>query len=194
MRFPLAILLSALLAGTAAAGSIQGACDARFLGTSTLHDFSGTVRSRAFAAAVTRDAAGRIVLPSVEVEFPVAGMRTGNDTRDEAMREMFHSEQHPVVRAAVRDVDAEALRERMRADRAGRTPLPVFLSIRGVEREIQAVAGNWKEEGERFSFDVEFPVSLRDFGLKAPSVLGIIRVGDRVDVKGSVAGTVRETP
>jgi hypothetical protein len=194
LKYRLAALLLALLAGSAVAGSIQGTCDVLFLATSTLHDFSGTARSRPFTAPLAADGAGKAVLPALVLEFPVADMRTGNDSRDGKMREMFQADRHPVIRAVARDVDAESLRERMRKDRNGKVPLPVFLDIRGMERKIQATAGNWKETGEQFSFDVEFPVSLREFGLAPPSVLGIIRVADRVDVKGNVTGTVRGSP
>ena len=194
MRYRLAIFLLVLLAGSAFAGNIQGTCDVRFLGTSTLHDFTGTVGSRPFSAPLSKDAAGKWVLPSVEMHFPVADMKTGNDSRDEKMREMFQSDRHPVIRAVARDVDAEALREQLRKDREGKVPLPVTLVIRGVERMVQATAFHWKEEGERYSFDVEFPVSLKEFELKAPSVLGLIRVGDRVIVKGTFALTVQRTP
>lgn len=194
MRCRLAIVLLALLAGHSIAGNIQGTCDVRFLGTSTLHDFSGTVTSRPFAAPVSRDAAGNPVVPRVELEFPVEGMRTGNDSRDEKMREMFLSDRHPVVRAVARDVDAGKFRERMRKDPGGKTPLEVTLVIRGVERKIPASAGNWREEGGRSAFDVEFPVSLKEFELKPPSVLGIIRVADRVDVKGTVHLIIQDAP
>jgi len=186
-----AILL--FLATAAAAGEIRGTCDVRFLGTSTLHDFSGTVRSRPFAAPLSKDAAGKQVLPSVEVEFPVAEMKTGNDSRDGKMREMFESDRHPVIRAVARDVEADKARERMRMDPGEKIPLEVTLAIRGVERKVQATAGNWKEDGDRVAFDVEFPVSLGEFGLKAPTVFGFIRVGDRVVVKGTLALTVQGT-
>jgi hypothetical protein len=188
-------VLLALLAGTAAAGSgIQGTCDVRFRASSTLHDFSGSARSRPFAAPIAKNGEGKETLPAVELEFPVADMRTGNDSRDGKMREMFQADRYPVIRAAARDLDADSLRERMRKERGGTVPLTVFLAIRGMERKIQATAGNWKEERERFSFDVEFPVSLREFGLEPPSVLGIIRVADRVDVKGSITVTVQGAP
>jgi hypothetical protein len=190
----MATVILLLLAATAAAGEIRGTCDVRFLGTSTLHDFSGTVRSKPFTAPLSVDVAGKSILPSVEVEFPVAEMRTGNDSRDQKMREMFQSDRHPLIRAVARDVDADKVRDRLRKDPGGKTPLEVTLVIRGVERKVQATAGNWKEEGDRVSFEVEFPASLREFDLKAPSVLGLIRVGDRVVVKGTFALTVQGTP
>ena len=110
------------------------------------------------------------------------------------MREMFQADRYPVIRAAARDVDADEVRQRMRDDPGRTTPLEILLVIRGVERKVQASAGNWKEEGDRVAFDVEFPVSLREFDLKPPSLLGLFRVGNRVVVKGALAFTVHRTP
>ncbi|MBI5906227.1 MAG: YceI family protein [Deltaproteobacteria bacterium] len=191
MRCRIAFLLVAMLAGPAFADDIQGNCDVRFLATSTLHDFTGTARSRPFTAPLSMDAAGRRSIPIVEVLFPVSEIRTGNASRDVKMREMFQADRYPVIRAVGRDVDAETFRDRMRKDSGGKTPIEATLVIRDVERKVRAEAGNWREEGDRISFDVEFPLSLKEFGLKPPSVLGFIRVGDRIVVKGTVALTVR---
>jgi len=190
----MACLLFLLLAAPALAEDLQGSCNVRFEATSTLHDFTGTARSRTIAAPIARNAAGRRVIPSVEVVFPVADMRTGNESRDAKMREMFEADRHPLIRAVGRDVDAETFRERMRKDPGGKTPVDATLVIRDVERKVRAAAGNWKEEGGRIAFDVEFPLSLKEFGLKAPTVLGFIRVGDRVVVKGTFTLTVSGTP
>ena len=45
---------------------------------------------------------------------------------------------------------------------------------------IHATATNFREEGNRVDFDIEFPVSLKDFGLKAPLFLVVFRVRDKV--------------
>ena len=82
-------------ANAPASATIRGACDVAFLATSTLHDVSGSARCLPFAAVLARDAAGRQVIPSVEVEVPVAGMDTRNRSRDVQMREMFLSERFP---------------------------------------------------------------------------------------------------
>ena len=78
--------------------------------------------------------------------------------------------------------------------REGKAPLDLLLRIREVERKIRAVAGNLMESGDRVTFDIEFPVSLGEFDLKAPSVLGIIRVGDKVSVKATFTLTVSRSP
>ena len=175
-------------------GTIRGACDVAFLVTSTLHDVPGSARCLPFAAVLARDAAGRQVIPSVEVEVPVAGMDTRNKSRDGQMREMFRSERFPRIHAAAHDVDVERLRVETGKGREGIASIDLLLRIRDVERKVRATASNLKESGERVTFDLEFPVSLGEFDLKAPSVLGIIRVGDKVPVKATFTLTVSRSP
>ena len=181
-------------ADTAVSGTIQGVCEVAFLVTSTLHDVPGYARCLPFAAVLARDAAGRQVIPVVEVEVPVAGMDTRNRSRDGQMREMFRSERFPRIRAAAHDVDVERLRVGIGKGREGNASIDLLLRIRDVERVVRATASNLKESGGRITFDLEFPVSLGEFDLKAPSVLGIVRVGDKVSVKTTFALTVSRSP
>ena len=174
--------------------AIRGVCDVAFLITSTLHDVPGSARCMPFAAVLARDAAGRQVIPSVEVEVPVAGMDTLNKSRDVQMREMFRSERFPRIHAAAHDVDVERLRVETGKGREGIASIDLLLRIRDTERKVRAAASNLKESGERVTFDLEFPVSLGEFDLKAPSVLGIIRVGDKVSVKANFTLTVIRSP
>ncbi|HEY6097579.1 MAG TPA: YceI family protein [Candidatus Deferrimicrobium sp.] len=177
-----------------ASATIGGACDVAFLVTSTLHDVSGSARCLPFAAVLARDAAGRQAIPSVEVEVPVAGMDTRNRSRDTQMREMFRSERYPRIHAAANDVDVERLRVEIGKGREGNATIDLLLRIRDVERKVRATASNLKESGERVTFDLEFPVSLGEFDLKAPSVLGILRVSDKVSVKAAFTLTVSRSP
>jgi len=177
-----------------ASATIRGACEVAFLATSTLHDVSGSARCLPFETVLTRGIAGRQILPTVEVEVPVASMDTRNKSRDGKMREMFLSERFPRIHAAAHAVDVERLRVEIGKGRDGNASIDLLLRIRDVERKVRATASNLKESGERVSFDLEFPVSLREFDLKAPSVLGIIRVGDKVSVKATFALTVSRSP
>jgi polyisoprenoid-binding protein YceI len=177
-----------------ASARFDGACDVTFLATSTLHDFSGSARCQPFTVLMTRDATGTGVISSVEVAVPVAGMDTRNRSRDGQMREMFRSGQFPRIHAAAQEVDVDRLRVAMGKGPDGKAPLDLLLRIREVERKIRATASNLKESGERVTFDLEFPVSLKEFDLKAPSVLGIVRVGDKVAVKSTFTLTVSRSP
>ena len=194
----LVALVSPSSAGEAKAepapATIRGACDVAFIVTSTLHDVPGSARCLPFAAVLARDAAGRQVIPSVEVDVPVAGMDTRNRSRDGQMREMFRSERFPRIHATAHDVDVERLRVETGKGREGIASIDLLLRIRDTERKVRATASNLKESGGQVTFDLEFPVSLGEFDLKPPSVLGIIRVGDKVSVKANFSLTVIRSP
>ena len=177
-----------------ASATIRGACEIAFLATATLHDVSGSARCLPFETVLARGTAGRQILPTVEVEVPVASMDTRNKSRDGKMREMFLSERFPRIHAAAHDVDVERLRVEIGKGRDGNASIDLLLRIRDVERKVRATASNLKESGERVSFDLEFPVSLKEFDLTPPSVLGIVRVGDKVSVKTTFALTVSRSP
>lgn len=166
------------------AGRIEGNCDFRFLGTSTLHDFSGRVRCQPFAAGMLTGESRETTIPEADVDVLVDEMDTGNKDRDRQMREMFGSDRFPKIHGKVRNVDVKGIREATARD--GKAVVELSLRIRDIEKRVPATVTNLREEAEHVRFDVEFPVSLKDFGLKPPSVLFIIRVGDKVNVKGNV--------
>ena len=107
---------------------------------------------------------------------------------------MFLAERFPRIRAAAHNVDVDRIRAEAGKGRGGDASIDLLLRIRDVERKVRATASNLKESGERVTFDIEFPVSLREFDLKAPSVLGIVRVGDKVSVKANFTLTVIRSP
>jgi polyisoprenoid-binding protein YceI len=143
---------------------------------------------------IARDPSGKEVIPVVEVEVPVASMNTRNKSRDGQMREMFRSDRFPRIRGEARNVDVERIRVEFGKVRGGDVSIDLLLRIRDVERKVRATASNLRESGERVTFDLEFPLSLGEFGLKAPSVLGFIRVGDKVSVKATFTLTVSRSP
>lgn len=202
IRVELFLVLVAVLSSAAGATPADvpvptrflGECDIAFLVPSTLHDVSGSARCQPFPVRVARDASGKQVIPVVEVEVPVAAMDTRNKSRDGQMREMFRSDRFPRIRGEAHDVDVERIRAEIGKVRGGNASIDLLLRIRDVERKVRATASNLRESGERVTFDLEFPVSLGEFGLKAPSVLGIIRVGDKVSVKATFTLTVSRSP
>jgi hypothetical protein len=181
-----AALLFLTLGLPAGAGEIQGTCLLRFRGVSTLHEFSGTVRCQPFSADLRETDAGGMWIRGVEVDVMVDGMDSGNRIRDGQMREMLESDRFPRIHGTVREIDVAGIRRAVRVGKGGTASFDLALRIRDVERTIRAAVTNLREEGDQVGFDVEFPVSLEEFGLKAPSFLGMFRVRDKVTVRGNV--------
>jgi hypothetical protein len=184
VRIAIAFLL--VSASPVWAGEIKGTCLLRFVGISTLHDFSGTVRCRPFSAGLVKSADGGAGIPAVEVDVLVDEMDTGNETRDGQMREMFQSDGFPRIHGTVREINVDGIRREIGEEGGGKAFFDLTLRVRDVERTIQAAVTNLRDEGNQVGFDVEFPVSLKDFGLKAPSFLVFFRVRDKVTVTGNV--------
>jgi hypothetical protein len=64
--------------------------------------------------------------------------------------------------------------------------LPVELTFCGITRLVQARIVNPKPHAEGWEFDLLTEVSLKSFKLKPSSVLGIIRVKDKVLIEAHV--------
>ena len=54
---------------------------------------------------------------------------------------------------------------------------------------MTAQVTQFKTTAEKTTFTLDFAVSLKSFGLKPPSVMGIIRVGDTVRLQAEVTLT-----
>lgn len=165
---------------------VKSRCYIQFFATSTLHDFSGRVTSEPFTLRIIEnEGKGRFVGP-VSIDVPVNDMKTGKEKRDRKMREMFQSERFPSITGSISGFDPHNLRERLFESDGGETDLSLSITIRNITRELQAMVYNYREYGEQISFDLKFPLSLQEFGLKPPSTfLGIVRVGDEVSVRAS---------
>ena len=186
MKIRIAAFSLLTLVSSASAGELKGNCELRILGTSTLHDFAGTVRCQPFTVTLAGGADGRPVIHGVEIAVPVAEMDTENRKRDKQMRDMFQGDRFPLIRAVLGNLDPDDIRQDMRKGPSGKGTVEFTLRIRDIEHRIRAVIRNLRETPGRVSFDAEFPVSLKKYDLKPPSpFFGAIRVGDKVDVNAA---------
>lgn len=171
--------IMACLAGLAVTGASaaewSGSAAVAFHASSTLHDFSGSVT--AANVRVTTDGTGPAMTWIASGEVAVTNMSTAHSGRDVKMMEMFGATQWPMIRAATLPRPTV---------NAGATGCTVRVEIKGVTNDIPATVSNWKASADALSFDVAFPVSLKAFTLRPPSVVGLIRVADRVEVQGTV--------
>jgi hypothetical protein len=177
MKFFTRIVLcfSLLTLGIQSVFAWEGQCAIRFNGYSNLHDFEGTVNSRSYPVEVVGEADGSERW-NVRIEVPAVEMDTKNGKRDKNMRALLKVVEFPVIAGTVSGLDPLKYR--------GTTPppLPLDLTLVGRTNSIQATVRNLQETESTVEFDLGFQVSLTAFGLKPPSVLGMIRVRDQVDV------------
>ena len=160
-------------AAAAAESAVHGSATSRFAASSTLHDFSGSTAPANFTVEPASNGTW-----TATVEVPVRTLTTENSLRDRKMREMFHAEEHPLLRADFVNIVPDEVRT------GGR--LPFRLTIAGVTRDVVATVTNWRAMENQVDLAAEFDVSLADFGLEAPRTF-IIVVADSVHVTTEVS-------
>lgn len=173
------ILLFLLLATLVHAETWNGKATIAFDGTSTLHDWGGKVTAQPFKADVTMngDKPQRIVST---VTVKAAEMDTEEAKRDENMRKAMKVTEHPLI---VGKIDAKFSEV---AAAGTPTKLPIELNLLGTPQNVTGTISNWKLSGNKATFDLEFPVSMKASGISVPTVLLFIKVGDGIKVRASV--------
>ena len=185
-RVAVILLLLPTIVSSAGADALKGRCEIRFLGTSTLHDFTGTVRCKPFTVNVVDGPDGKKVISEAEIAVPVEEMDTKNRKRDRQMREMFQHDKFPQIRGVLKGLDPDRIRKETAKGPDAKGTVEFTLKIRDIEHEIRATLSNLRETPGRVSFDVEFPVSLKTYDLKPPVLFfGALRVGDKVVVNAT---------
>lgn len=185
---PLCFLLSflGLAASVCAADTTRwsGTSQISFSGTSTLHDWAGVVPARPFTTVVQMDDAGKPVSIQAKVEVEAVKMDTDEPKRDANMKKAMKAADHPLISASINTPFSAV-------SAANGTPasLPMELTLLGKTHKVQAVVSRWNLQGKKATFDVEFELSLKDCGISVPSVLMVIRVGDKVRVHAPVVLT-----
>jgi hypothetical protein len=182
-RSAIPVACALLLAAEAASAlEVAGRCSVRFFGSSTLHDFEGT----APCALLAIDAPDRSGRYAARAEVAIAEMKTGNDSRDKRMRQMFEAKRFPRIFATFASIDPAALRARQ----AG--ALTFQLAMHGVERAVTPTLESFSEVPNTSArFQASFALSLKDFGMEAPVVMGFLRVDDAVRVVVTVDLTAK---
>jgi polyisoprenoid-binding protein YceI len=167
--------------GVTAFGDLQpGTCTIKFSGSSTLHDFHGSVSSAPFELDFQKMGQTNYVL-SGTITAAVAKMDTENKKRDKKMRRMFEEAAYPLITVEIKNLIVPATK--LAEPRFERN---VILSIRNKKVTKSVHISNYRITKQSISFNVEFPVSLSEFGLKSPSVMKLIKVGDTVNVTATL--------
>lgn len=172
-------LFSILLITSAKADTWAGSAQIQFSGTSTLHDWSGDVTAEPFKAEVAMSGGTPKRITST-VTVKAAGMDTHEPKRDANMLKAMKADTHPLI---IGKIDADF--GTVAADGVPKT-LPIELKLLGVPQKVTGTISNWKLNGSKATFDLDFTASMKASGISVPAVLVFIRVGDGVKVHAAV--------
>ena len=139
-----------------------------FGASSTLHDFQGSVKLDSFSATSTGSPGNQKW--SGDIKVPVRKMSTNHAGRDEKMYTMFNADQYPAIVGTFTGVSVPKLGE----------AVPMELRIRNIKRPVPLTITEWHANGSGVEVTATGQISLAAFGLKPPSVMGMVKVGDSV--------------
>lgn len=177
MKAVCAVSFLVFLAASSAQAAWRGECVSDFKVKATMDSFTGHATSETFV--VAEDAT------EVRIDVKIEGMKTGKAKRDKEMVHMFQAEEFPVISGTIA---ASALRD-LKPGETGTNELPFKLVMHGQTNDAVASVTGLVDEGGKRTFNAAFPVSLKTFDLKPPSILGIINVNDKVLVTTHVTLT-----
>lgn len=144
-----------------------------FVGDSTLHKFHGYVSPIEGTLRVSGTSSDIEMAGAFRVK--VADMSTDNRSRDKSMYAMFQNGRFPEIVFQINDVTMDSVATGSQGQING------VLKIRDKEQPFTVVTAV-EYFKDQLALKGAFTVSLSDFDLKPPSVLGIIKVADPVDV------------
>jgi len=167
------LLLMTALTLPAFSKALFGAVTSDFKVKATVDSFVGSAVSEPFEVKSGDE--------RVTVVFEIAKMETGKKKRDKEMLHMFHADEFPQLSGSVSSAALLALEPAEDA-----VDLPIQFVMHGVTNEVVGKVSNVTKTEDETSFDLAFPLSLKEFGLKAPSVMMMIRVNNIVNVASRV--------
>jgi len=186
VRFILSAFFTVLGSSFAGAADWSGSCQVSFAGKSTLHDFVGKVSSERFVVSVANLENPTQARASAAIKVKAAKMDTDDKKRDQAMRKALEAEAHPTIRVLVENLVPEQTKPKLGGAVPQPTVIPFVLQIKGKKLEVLGTVSDWSYASDRITYTVRFPVSLKQAEVKPPSVLGILKVDDRIDVTAKV--------
>jgi polyisoprenoid-binding protein YceI len=143
-----------------------------FLGRSTLHDFTG--KARTMSGSFARD--GKEARGAVHVD--VAGLTTADPGRDKNMYRMFNVAAYKDINFTFDHMDISVIQQGLAQD----IILDGVMTMHNVSRPVKLNA-QVRMEGSVLVCQGDMEIHLKDYQLRPPSVLLMIRVADQVNVK-----------
>jgi polyisoprenoid-binding protein YceI len=112
----------------------------------------------------------------------IADMDTDNSKRDKNMREMFDAKKYPLITGSAGPVALKDIRTMQKKGSDSAHKIMFKLKIRDTVKPVTATIKNFVETDSRITADIAFTLSLAEYQLQPPSVLGMIKVDDKVTV------------
>lgn len=182
LKYFYTLIVTSLLLAPVHAEQIKTTAFIRFHGTSTLHDFEGDIATIPFSANFHNDPlTGQSHVSAIAI-VKVLEMTTHKKKRDKNMLQMLDAQHFDLITGVL---------ENALAPEKEATTATLLLKICNVEKEVPVTLSDWNRNGDHVSFKMTFSISLKNFGLKGPSVLGLIRVGDTVELECTLEGAVQ---
>jgi len=165
----------------------SGTCAITFSGKSTLHNFAGSVQAEPFTASISNPGDTSRAGISGRVVVKVAKMDTGNKKRDVKMREAMEVSTYPDIVAEVVDWTFAAAGPAGDGSPPHPAAIPFTLMMKGKKQKLRGTVADWSATGNAITCTISFPVSLKTSGIVVPTVLGLVKVDDQIQVKAKLA-------
>jgi polyisoprenoid-binding protein YceI len=157
-----------------------------FSGSSSLHDFTGHVSTQAIRLNLSPSTPkGGLAEFSAAANVSAASMSTDSAKRDQNMWIMMGVSQYPTISGKV---------DRVVVQPDGTATGYGELTMHGITQKLPFTLTNWQRNSSQLSFHGRGQVSLSQYALKPPSVMGVIKVADTVVVDIDVMAQPEAAP
>jgi len=146
-----------------------------FICKSTLHDFNGTARK--LIGNFEQD----LNIAKGFIDVDVASLTTDEPQRDKNMYQMFDATQYPQIHFTFKDTDLTDVVDH----HDGQIKFTGVLTIHNISHPVTLISKGHMLE-DTLMCEGQVSIHLKDFDLKPPSILGLIRVSDEVAVRYNI--------
>ena len=146
-----------------------------FMCKSTLHDFNGSARK------LSGILEKKLNLAKGFVDVDVASFTTDEPGRDKNMYQMFNASLYPQIHFVFNDTDITKIIE----NQEGEIKFTGIMTMHNISHPVTLISKGHME-GNTLMCEGQMLIHLKDYGLKPPSILGLIHVSDEVAVQYNI--------
>lgn len=181
-----AVFCAGSLSAAAQSSNWSGTCAIRFSGKSTLHNFDGKVSAEPFSVQISNPSDLASATASGKVTVKAAKMDTGNKKRDIEMRKCLDVDSYPEIVVTTGELTLNDTKPKSEGGAPRPTIIPFTLALKGKTHHLNASITNWSVTDSEIHCSIAFPVSLSAAGIKPPSVMGLVKVKDEIEVEADL--------